>query len=158
MGTFLQGYGEAEERRNRVIKWIIIGCIAMVVVVIAAYLIFHNYSEKQKVRHFLGELNSHDYSAAYRTWGCSTDHPCTNYDYHRFMDDWGPKVSAPWKIASIDGCKSFVTVNVQADGAELQSLAVQRNDDSLSFAPAPECQERQWHWKQFFQHIFHRGS
>ncbi len=158
MGTFLQDYGAEEERRGRVIKWIVIACVAVFIVAIAAYFIFHNYPEKQKVKHFLAQLNSHDYQAAYRDWGCTAGHPCPNYDYHRFLDDWGPKVSAPWKIASIDGCKTFVTVNVQADGAELQSLAVQRNNDTLSYAPAPECQEPQWHWKQFFQRIFHRGS
>jgi hypothetical protein len=76
------------------------------------------------------------------------------------MDDWGPskKIASPWRVASVDGCKSFVTVNVQAEGSELQSLAVQRNDDSLGFAPAPECQEKQWRWKQFFSHLFGHGG
>jgi hypothetical protein len=46
-------------------------------------------------------------------------------------------------------------VNVQAQGAELESLAVQRSDHSLGFAPSPECQEKQWRWGQFFHRIFH---
>src|SRR5579875_895836 len=160
MGSYLQSYGVDEARRNRTIKWIIISAAIVVVLAIAGYLIFHNYSEKQVVKHFLGDLNSHNYQAAYRDWGCSTQHPCPNYDFTRFQDDWGPgkKISSPWKINSIDGCKTFVTVNVQADGSELESLAVQRDNDSLSFAPAPECQEKQWHWKQFFQRIFGGGS
>jgi len=70
------------------------------------------------------------------------------------MRDWGAKVASPWKIASVDGCKTFVTVNVQANGAELQSLMVERGTHVMGFAPAPECQEREWHWKQFFQHVF----
>ena len=159
MGSYLQQYLAEEERRNRIIKWIILACILIVVVGIASYLIFHNYPEKQVVKHFLAQVNSRDYDAAYRDWGCTTAHPCPNYDYNRFMEDWGPskKTGSPWKIASIDGCRTFVTVNVQAEGAELQSLAVQRNDHSLGFAPAPECQERKWHWKQFFQRIFGRS-
>jgi len=160
VGSYLQQYGVGEERRNRAIKWIILSCIAAVVIAIAAYFVFHNYPEKQVANHFLAEVNSQNFQAAYRDWGCTPDHPCPNYDYHRFMDDWGPskKVTPPWRVESIDGCKAFVTVNVQAQGSELQSLAVSRDNHGLSFAPAPECQERQWRWKQFFQRLFHPSS
>ncbi len=160
MGAYLQDYLAEEDRRRRAIKWIVLGVIAVGIVVWVFYLILHNYPEKKVADRFLGELNSRNYQAAYQDWGCTGAHPCPNYDYGRFMDDWGPqkKTSSPWKIASVDGCKTFVTINVQADGSELQSLAVQRNDKSLSFAPAPECQEKQWHWKQFFHRIFHGGS
>jgi len=51
-----------------------------------------------------------------------------------------------------------VTVNVKANGAELQSLAVQRGSNTIMYAPAPECQEPQWHWKAFFHRIFGGGS
>ena len=160
MGSSLEQYLAEEEHRSRVIKRIILASIAILVVAIAAYLVFHNFPEKQVVKHFLTEVNAHQYEAAYRDWGCTNVHPCPNYDYNRFLEDWGPsaKTSAPWKIASVDGCKSFVTVNVQADGSALQSLAVERSDNSLGFAPAPECQEKQWRWKQFFQRLFHGGS
>lgn len=160
MGSYLQGYGAEEERRNRVIKWIILICLGIVILAFAAYLFFHNFSEKQTVKRFLAEVNARNYQAAYRDWGCTSAHPCPNYDYNRFLEDWGPskKIGSPWKIASVDGCKTFVTVNVQAEGSELQSLAVERDNDGLGFAPAPECQERQWHWKQFFQRLFHGGA
>lgn len=160
MGSYLQTYGAGEERRNRIIKWSIIGCVSLVVLLWVLYLVFHNYPEKHVAEHFLNDVNSRNYQAAYRDWGCTGDHPCPNYDYNRFLEDWGPqkKVSAPWKIANIDGCRSFVTINVSAPGSELQSLSVERNDHSLGFAPAPECQEPQWHWKQFFQRIFGRSE
>jgi hypothetical protein len=159
MGSYLQQYLAEEERRNRIIKLIVLGCLIAIVLAIALYFIFHNFAEKQVVKRFLSEVNSHNYAAAYQEWGCTTEHPCPNYDYSRFMEDWGPskKIASPWKIASVDGCRTFVTINVQAESAELQSLAVQRNDHSLGYAPAPECQERKWHWKQFFQRIFGRS-
>jgi hypothetical protein len=159
MGSYLQQYGVEDERRSRVIKWIVVTGIIVLVALLAGYLLLRNYPEKRVVKRFLDQLNARDYQAAYRDWGCTTQQPCPNYDYHRFMEDWGPsrKISSPWKIASIDGCKTFVTVNVQAQGSELQSLSVQRNNRSLGFAPAPECQERQWRWKQFFQRIFGGG-
>jgi hypothetical protein len=154
MGSYLQQYGEGDERRIRIIKTIVIACVIVAILAIAAYLFFRNYPEKQVVKQFLAEVNIHQYDAAYRDWGCTPSHPCRDYNYNRFMQDWGAKGSSPWKIASVDGCKTFVTVNVQANGAELESLAVQRGNHTLSFAPAPECQERQWRWKQFFQRIF----
>jgi hypothetical protein len=160
MGSYLQQYGVEEERRGNVIKLIVAGIVGAIIIAIAAYFIFHNYPEKKVARRFLDEINAHNYRAAYRDWGCTDQHPCRNYDFNRFLQDWGPpsKASSPWKIASTDSCKSFLTINVQAQGAELQSLAVQRSDHSLSFAPAPECQERKWHWRQFFHRIFHGGE
>ncbi len=160
MGSYLQQYGAGDERRSRIVKRIVLSCIAVVVLAIAAYFFFHNYPEKQVAKHFLAEVNAHQYQDAYRDWGCTAQHPCPNYDYQRFMQDWGPskKISSPWKIDSVDGCKTFVTVNVQAEGAELQSLAIERDNQALGFAPAPECQEKQWHWKQFFARIFNRGG
>jgi hypothetical protein len=156
MGSYLQTYGAGEERRNRIIKWIILGCIAALILVWILYLVFHNYSEKQAVKRFLAEVNSHHYRQAYSDWGCTAAKPCPNYDYKRFLEDWGPekKITSPWQIASVDGCKTFVTVNVKAGGAELESLGVERGTDTIMFAPAPECQEPQWHWKQFFHRIF----
>ena len=160
MGSYLQQYGAGDERRSRIIKVAVLSCLAIVILAISAYLFFHNYGEKEVVKDFLSQLNSHEYEQAYRDWGCTGEHPCPNYNYQRFLEDWGPKqkISSPWKIASVDGCKTFVTINVQAEGSELQSLSVQRDNRSLSFAPSPECQEKEWHWKQFFQRLFGRGG
>ncbi len=155
MGSYLQHYGAGEERRNRNIRNIILGVIGLVLLLIALYFIFRDYSEKQTVKRFIAELNSHQFPRAYADWGCTVSAPCRNYDYQRFLQDWGPEkqISSPWKVTSVDGCKAFVTVNVQAAGAELQSLGVERGTKTLMYAPAPECQEPRWHWKQFFQRL-----
>jgi hypothetical protein len=160
MGSYLQGYGVGEERRNRVIKRIIISLVAVLILGWIAYLVFEDYSEKQLVKRFLAEVNAHDYQSAYAEWGCTAAKPCQYYDYSRFLRDWGPQksITSPWRIASVDGCRTFVTVNVQAAGSELESLGVQRGAHTLTYAPSPECQERKWHWKQFFQRVFGGGS
>jgi hypothetical protein len=155
--SYLQGYGIGEERRNRTIKWIILSTVGLLILAWILFLVFHDFPEKQVARRFIGEVNSHNYQNAYADWGCTSATPCRNYDYNRFLEDWGKQTSSPWKVASVDGCKSFVTVNVQAQGAELQSLAVERSTHALTFAPAPECQERKWRWKQFFQRIVGGG-
>ena len=160
MGSFFQQYGVEEERRNRVVKVVVLSVLSLLILTLVGYLILHDYSEKQVAKRFLGQVNEHNYQQAYREWGCTSAHPCPNYDYQRFLNDWGPqaKAGSPWKITSTDSCRAFLTINVQANGIEPQSLSVQRSDKSLGFAPAPECQEKEWHWKQFFQRIFGGGK
>lgn len=156
MSTFLQEYGVEDERRGRIIWRIVYSCLGLLVVGIVAYFVLHDFSEKRVAKRFLEQVNSKNFEEAYREWGCTSAHPCPNYNYERFLNDWGPgkKTSSPWKVASVDSCKSFVTINVKAEGTELESLSVQRADNSLGFAPAAECQEREWRWKQFFSRIF----
>lgn len=158
MGSYLQSYGVEEERRNRVIKWILISLGTALFLLVAGYLFYHNYPEKKIARNFLEAINTKNYRQAYKDWGCTDQHPCPNYSFDRFMNDWGPasKAASAWKVASTDSCKYFLTVNVQAQGSELQSLAVQRSDHSLGFAPAPECQERQWRFGLFFKRLLGR--
>ena len=160
MGTYLQQYGVEEEHRNRIIRRILLSVGGVVVLGIVAYFALKDHGEKHKVNQFLTLINSGKYEDAYREWGCTAAHPCPNYDLKRFLQDWGAtgKAASPWKISSVDSCRQFVTVNVQATGTELQSLSVGRSDKSLGFAPGPECQEAKWRWKQFFDRIFGGGN
>ena len=157
MSSYLQSYGAGDESRNRTIKWLIISIIAVLLLSWFSYLFVHDYFETRTVKKFLAEVNSHDYQAAYRDWGCTEATPCPNYDFKRFLEDWGP-TKKDWKVDSVDGCSTFVTVNVTAPGAELQSLGVERGSKTLMYAPGPECQERKWHWKAFFQRMIGRSS
>ncbi len=157
MGSYLQNYGAGEERRIYLIKRIVLISVAVIVVGSAFYLFFHNYPEKQLVKRFVSELNQHEYKKAYSTWNCAVDQTCRDYDYPKFLQDWGPskQIASPWKIASVDGCAAFVTVNVQAQGSELESLSVNRGTNGIGFAPAPECQEKKLRLGQFFHRLFH---
>lgn len=162
MGSYLQNYGAGEEARNTIIKRTILITIAVIIIGTVFHYIFHNYTEKQLVKHFLAELNAHQYKQAYQTWNCAADQTCQTYNYQHFLEDWGPakskQISSPWKIASVDGCNAFVTVNVKAQGSELQSLSVIRGVNGIGFAPAPECQEKQIRLGQFFHRLFHGKS
>ena len=150
--SYLEGYGIEDEKRSRAIRYIILGALAALILVVVGYFVLHDYSEKKVAETFLSELNQHNYQAAYATW-CPT--PCDHYDYGRFAADWAnKKITSAWKIDSTDSCKAFLTVNVTADGTDIQSLSVERGTKVLSFAPAPDCQEYKWHWKQFFKRIF----
>src|ERR1700722_14920943 len=156
MAGYLEGYGVEEEKRNRTIRYIIFGTVAALILTVVGYFVLRDYGEKQVAKQFLADLNEHKYQAAYSTW---CPRPCEQYDYARFAADWvDKKITSRWKIDSTDSCKAFLTVNVTADGTELQSLSIERGTKALSFAPAPDCQEYKWHWKQFFRRIFGGGS
>jgi len=156
--TYLEQYGAGDERRSRVIKRIIAAGLAVVIFAIAAFLFFHNRHATVLVNRFLAEVNDHQYDAAYKTWGCGLGHSCRDYSYQKFLEDWGPgKAQSEWKIGDIDGCSTGVILNVQAKGAELQSLWVERGGNTINYSPFPECQEKKWRFSQFFHRIFGKG-
>jgi hypothetical protein len=153
MASYLEGYGIEDQKRSRAISYIVFGFVALVLLFVLGYWISRDWTEKRVAKHFLAQLNEHNYQSAYSTW-CPAH--CENYDFLRFSADWAnKKIASPWKIDSTDSCKTFLTVNVTADGADLQSLSVERGSNTLSFAPAPECQEYKWNFKQFFHRLFH---
>ena len=103
MAGYLQNYGAGEEHRNRVVKFIILGVFAALILTLAAYLFLHDRSEKKTVEQFLAQINSHDYKDAYVTWGCTEAKPCRNYDYARFLEDWGPQDEGNFAVENRDG-------------------------------------------------------
>ena len=139
MSGYLQDYGAGEERRARFIKWLVVALVALLIIGFSGYEFFQNYSEERLVKQFLSELNASQFPAAYQTWGCSDTHPCRDYNYQRFLEDWGPaKQTTVWKVADVDGCATGAIVTVSAPGAEKTPLWVERGTSSLTFSPWPE--------------------
>lgn len=94
MSGYLEGYGEGEERRSKIIKWTVLGAIAVLVLGAVSYFGFRNFSKRQKLDTFLELLKKQDYKAAHALWGCTDQAPCRDYSFDRFMEDWGPKSPA----------------------------------------------------------------
>ncbi len=150
----MEGYGAGDERRGRMIKRLVVVVAAVVVLGLIGYFILHNYSEKKLAESFVSQLNAKKFDDAYRIWGCTEAHPCRDYDYTRFLEDWGPnKSKSEWKVTDVDGCPTGVIVTV-AGGPEPAPLWIDRGGNTLGFSPWPECQGKRWRWRQFF----HRGS
>jgi hypothetical protein len=155
MAGYLDAYGAGDEQRIRTIKRLVVAAVAVLVIGITAYSLLQNFREKQKVKEFLAQVNAGQYQTAYQTWGCSESHPCPQYSYQKFLEDWAPKAAHPaWQISTVDGCRTGVVVTVASSGLEPQPLWVQRSDKSLSYSPWPECQEREWRFRQFFRRVF----
>jgi hypothetical protein len=154
MATYLDSYGAGDEKRFRKIKRIVIAVVAIIVVSVTIYLLVKNLPEKQVIKTFLKQVNSGQYQAAYTTWGCTSAHPCSEYPYQKFLEDWGPKQGRNnWGISDVDGCPTGVIITVRAPGSDSEPLWVQRNDKSISFSPWPECQGKRWRFRQFFHRI-----
>ena len=64
------------------------------VVGLILYGVFKNHSEEQRAKTFLGLLDAHNYQAAYAMWGCTDSHPCPEYPFAKFQEDWGPEERA----------------------------------------------------------------
>ncbi len=165
MSSYLEAYGAAERRRARIVgiiktSSIVLACALVVGLIL--YGVFKNHSEEGRAKTFLGLLNAHDYSGAYAMWGCTDSHPCPDYSFAKFQEDWGPKGehanAAVAHIGLSESCGSGVVIQLDYKAAEEPvSLFVERDSGTLSFAPWPECPGRHLHFKTWLKTVFSGG-
>ena len=164
MASYLEAYGAAEEYRAKRIHLIknasiIVGSVLIVALI--AYGVFKNHSEEQQAKSFVGFLLAHDYQAGYRLWGCSDTHPCPDYPFDKFLEDWGPKSAhanqSSAKIGLSQSCGSGVIIRLEYQGSEEPvSLEVERGTKIISFAPWAECPGRHLHIGAWLRSLFNR--
>ena len=162
MSSYLEAYGAGEELRAKRVRQIKVASIVLICVVIVGtilYGIFHNYSEEQKAKAFVAALRSQNYAGAYQMWGCTDAHPCRDYPFVKFMDDWGPKSahadSSSAQLAVSQSCGSGVVIRLDYKGAEAVPLWVERDSKVISFAPWPECPGKHLHLGAWLRSLFH---
>src|SRR5438270_327679 len=146
MAGYLEAYGAGAERRLKIIRWSAISLLAVAIVGIILYFQFRNYSEEQKVKLFMANLEKKDYKAAYALWGCTDEHPCPQYGFNKFMEDWGPQSphanAQQAKLAKVKSCDKGIIQFVDFPGQEEVQLWVERKDQTIGFAPWPVCNPR----------------
>ncbi len=166
MSSYLEAYGAAEQHRARIlgiikITSIILGCALVAGLIL--YGIFKNHSEERQARTFLGLLDAHNYQAAYAMWGCTDTHPCPEYPFTKFQEDWGPKSDhaseASAHIGLSQSCGSGVLIELDYKAPEEPvSLWVEKDSRTISFAPWPECPgTRHLHFGTWLKSVFGRG-
>lgn len=143
MASYLEGYGAGEERRERIIKRILISAGAILVVALAGYFLFRDYREKAQADRFVELLRAGQYEPAYELWGCTKDKPCRDYPLNKFLEDWGPKSPhadlAAMKIVKTQHCKQGIIRTFEWAKGDKIPLWVNRGDLTLSYAPWPVC-------------------
>lgn len=147
MASYLEAYGAAEEQRSRRVrlaKNISITLAALVVLGLTLFFTFRNHSEQQQVKTFIQLLQARNYPAAYALWGCTEAHPCRDYSFARFQEDWGPASphadESSAHLAMTQSCGSGVVIRLDFSGSEeAVPLWVERKTQIVSFAPWAEC-------------------
>ena len=144
MAGYLEQYGVGDERRARVIRWLVLSAIVAVVAALAFYFVFRTYPAKRQVKAFLSALSRRDYAAAYRLWGCAQ--PCPDYPLAKFLEDWGPRGeygnAAAAGIKKVRYCNTGVIVTLNLAKGDDVALWYQRSNGSLGFSPWDVCAPR----------------
>ena len=143
MAGYLDHYGAGEERREKLIKRIVLAVVVAVIAGGVLFLIFKNYRQEHQVKRFYDLLVHADYQAAYALWGCTPATPCRDYPMSSFMQDWGPQSEhadpKSFHITKTRSCGSGVIVTVDSDKNQEDKLWVQRGDLTIGFSPLAGC-------------------
>ena len=141
MGGYLDSYGVATEKRDRVlhriVKWSLLALAAAAILLFFSHYIVPNHAEQTAVDRFFQFLAARDYKQAYAMWGCTDAKPCRDYPMKMFMDDWGPPALtvAGFTVLSGESCGSGVIVDVDAGQAGNRKVWVERKTQALGSLP-----------------------
>lgn len=141
MAGFLEGYGVADARRSRAVRWIVISAAVVCIVAIVLFFYLRTWPAKRQVSRLLDDLKRGDYRAAYTDWGCARG--CPDYKYEQFVEDWGPNGSfkdpAAARIRKTRFCDTGIIVTLTPASGRDVALWYQRDNGTLGFSPWPVC-------------------
>jgi hypothetical protein len=142
MAGYLDQYGAGEERREKIIKSLVISLVALVVLGGIAFFVFHNYRQERQVKRFFELLQTHNYQAAYELW-VHNENDRRGYPFPSFLQDWGPESGhrdvSNFRISRSRSCGNGVILTVDFGPNQQEKLWVQRDDLTIGFSPLPGC-------------------
>lgn len=142
MPGYLDQYGAGDERREKIIKTLVIALAVILVAGGTLWFILHNYRQEAQLKHFFELLAAHDYPSAYALW-VKTDQDRRGYPMETFLQDWGPKSPhgdvTGAHIVKSRSCGSGVILTVDFGGKQQEKLWVEREDLTIGFSPLPGC-------------------
>ena len=115
MAGYLDQYGAGEERREKIIKSLVISLVALVVLGGIAFFVFHNYRQEHQVKRFFELLQAHDYQGAYALW-VHNESDRRGYPFPSFLQDWGPESAHRGRQQLPDFAKPLVRQRRHSDG------------------------------------------
>ncbi|MCX6619580.1 MAG: hypothetical protein NTY38_00580, partial [Acidobacteria bacterium] len=122
MDGYLASYGAGDERRAKLIRRWSFLVLGLLVAAGILYFSLRDRAEKARIHTFLELLRNKDYGAAYGLWGCTAAHPCRDYNFDRFLEDWGPKSVhkdyANARLSSTRSCDAGVIATIAFDRGE----------------------------------------
>lgn len=158
MPGYLDGYGVADQRRERIVKRFFLWGGTALIVAVVGYYGLRTYPQQRVVDHFLSKLGQQQYQDAYKMW-CPQN--CRLYSPNQFLEDWGPTSkyakTSDWKIQHVDFCGEGVVFDMSYPGTEEDvGLWVNRSTGLISFTPSdtPRCPGRHMHLGAFLKSLF----
>jgi len=157
MAGFLDAYGVADQRRERLIKRIVLWGGSAVVVAAILYFSLRTHSQERVVSQFFQELEHRQYQDAYKLWGCPEN--CKYYPPDKFLEDWGPgsqyAKTSSFKIEHVDFCDEGVVFDLSYPNTrEDLGLWVNRSTNFISFYDTPRCPGRHLQLGAFLRSLF----
>ena len=139
MSSYLDQYGAGEERRERIVKWLVGLALFSLIFGTLGYYLFKNHAQEAEVRQFLTQLRAKDFKSGYASWGCTDAKPCRGYPYDKYLEEWGSATDASAiRITDSETCNAGVIVTLVKSGRE-EKLWVEKNHPGLGFSPFPSC-------------------
>jgi hypothetical protein len=142
MAGYLDQYGAGEERREKVIKTLVISAVALLVLGGIGFFVFHNFRQERQAKRFFELLQARDYQSAYVLW-VHSESDRRGYPFTSFMQDWGPQSGhsdvSNYRISRSRSCGSGVILTVDFGTNQQEKLWVQRDDLTIGFSPLPGC-------------------
>lgn len=155
MAGYLDTYGVADQRRERIVKVSLISVVSAVLIVTIGYFTLRTHSQEKVMDRFFTDLGHRQYMDAYKLWGCPEQ--CRLYSMDEFLKDWGPsgKYSNPsdFKVEHVDYCDAGVVFDVVYPNDEF-GLWVNRSTDYVSFFDTPRCPGRHLQIGAFLKRLF----
>jgi hypothetical protein len=141
MAGYLDSYGVADQRRERIVKLSLIIGLSTILILTIGYFTFRTHSQERVVSQFMGDLEHQQYMDAYKLWGCPEQ--CRLYPPNEFLKDWGPESktakAAQFKIEHVDYCNEGVVFDLSYPNTEDIGLWVNRATNIISFYDTPRC-------------------
>ena len=144
MSSYLAGYGEGEERKAKLFKWAALGIPTALVLGVVLYFFLRHYPQRSQLAGFLDDMRAGNVASAYTRWGCSQQNPCRDYNWERFLADFGPKgmykdlpnakLTEKWSCSPSDGLGGIIRVFDAGPDHEL-ALYVAKPQPVMGFAP-----------------------
>lgn len=136
-------YQAGDIRRERIVRRILYSVLAIAITGGLLWFFFRDYKEEGKIKEFLALMERKDFKGAYALWGCTEATPCRDYNYDRFMQDWGPQSDAASGIqrAKVKSCNGGIIQVLMIKGQEV-NLYVDRATLTIGFSPWPVCNPR----------------
>jgi hypothetical protein len=139
MAGYLDAYGVADQRRERLVKRILIGSLSTALVVTVAYFMLRTHGQERVVSQFIEDLQHSQYQEAYKLWGCPEN--CKYYPYDKFLEDWGPTSKygkgTDLKAQHVDYCDDGVVFDLSLP--DDTALWVNRTTNFISFYEGSRC-------------------